>query len=290
MGDLIVAPDPCTITPDGEPHRFGAESIATPSAHVWGCAMSDSPQSVDRSASALTEFLTSVYRRPCRIVLSWGMAGGLVAGGFLIAAATLTGRSSGSAIQSMTVLMFGLGAAAGMTHGALLAYLARDPSRSRGDVIRDLLRSLTWTALGLTISAVAALWISLTATVLEGSGSPWLPTLAVVLAWVYGIAICGWAAWEGLQGVLWAYRRWPQFRTASLATSVVFAALLTSFLAFPPEIWFTELRVNNLGAVFLAFGASVWIALPVAIGAFGLLHRRRVNATAGLAQPRPGGE
>lgn len=237
--------------------------------------MSDSARAADGSPPALTEFLTSVTRRPCRIVLSWSMAGGLVSGGFLVAATTLARHESGNQLQSLIVLLFGLGAAAGMTHGALLAYLARAPSRSRADVLRDLLRSLTWTTVGLIVSGVAAVWISLTAAIVFGPNSRLLSTVGIALAWLYGVGICMWAAWEGLQGLRTAYRRWPHSRTISILVSVAFATLVTAFLATRPEIWFTELRVNGLGAIILAFGASVWIALPVVIGAVTLLGARR---------------
>lgn len=240
--------------------------------------MSDTAPPIGRPSTALTEFLTSVTRRPCRIVLSWGMAGGLVAGGFLVAATTLARRESGSQLQSMIVLLFGLGAAAGMTHGALLAYLARARTRSRADVLRDLVRSLTWTTLGLIVSGVAALWISLTAAIVTAPDARLLPSLGIGLAWLYGVGICGWAAWEGLQGLRAAYLRWPQSRTVSILLSLTFAALLTGFLATRPEIWFTDLRVNGLGATILAFGASVWIALPVAIAGITLVEARRTRA------------
>lgn len=239
--------------------------------------MSESIPKPGRYSPALAGFLTSVTRRPCRIVLSWGMAGGLVAGGFLVAATTLARRESGSQLQSMVVLLFGLGAAAGMAHGALLAYLARAAARSRADVIRDLVRSLTWSAVGLMVSGVAALWISLTAAVATGPNSRLIPTLGISLAWIYGIAICGWAAWEGVQGLRAAYARWPYSRSISILVSVAFAALLTSFFVLRPEIWFTDLRVNGIGAILLAFGAAVWIALPVTIGGITLMHWARAR-------------
>ena len=237
--------------------------------------MSDSDRAADASSPALNDFLTSVTRRPCRIVLSWGMAGGLIAGGFLVAATTLAGREAGSQLQNMIVLLFGLGAAAGMTHGALLAYLARCRTRSRAAVLRDLFHSLTFTTVGLVVSGVAAVWISLTAAIVGGPDARLLPTLGIGLAWLYGTAVCVWAAWEGLQGLQAAYARWPYSRTISILVSVVFAGLLTGFLLTRPEIWFTDLRVNGIGATILAFGATVWIALPVAIGGITLLHGRR---------------
>lgn len=239
--------------------------------------MSDAAQPIDGSSQALNEFLTSVTRRPCRIVLSWSMAGGLVAGGFLVAATTLSRQEVGSQFQSMIVLLFGLGAAAGLTHGALLAYLARCRTRSRAAVIHDLVRSLTWSTLGLIVSGVAALWISLTAAVVTSPDPQWLPSLGIGLAWLYGIAVCAWATWEGLKGLQAAYSRWPDSRTISILVSVIFAGLLTGFFLTRPEIWFTDLRVNGLGAIILAFGASVWIALPVAIGGITLIHGRRAR-------------
>lgn len=226
-------------------------------------------------------FLDALRRLPGRILLSWSMAGGVIAGGLLIAATTLTGRMSSSSLPQLSLVMFFLGAAAGIAHGGLLGYLSRNPERTRTEVIGVLGRTLAWVIPALLVSWVATLWIALTASVLQGSGVSALAVVALFLSWLYGMGVCAWAGWEGLLGLIAAYRRWPDLRVASLIISVVFGILMTLFLSSPPEIWFTNLRVSSIGAVILAFGASVWIALPVVIAGLGLFHRVRDRRGAG---------
>lgn len=197
-----------------------------------------------------------------------------MAGGFLVAATTLAGRSS-SAVPAMTTLLFLVGVGAGVAHGGLLAYLGRDPTRTRGEALGTLLWAGLALPLALLLAWVCALWVSLTAAVLRGSSSSLFQVGWLVLAWVGGAAVCIWALWVGLRGAAAALRRWRDVRVAAVIATLVFAVLATAFLASPPEIWFTDLRVNSLGAVILAFGASVWIALPVMIAFLGLMHRLR---------------
>jgi len=54
---------------------------------------------------------------------------------------------------------------------------------------------------------------------------------------------------------------------------VAFAVLATAFVTVRPQIWWTDVRVAGVGALILAFGATVWIALPVVIAGLGLMHR-----------------
>ncbi|HSR40709.1 MAG TPA: hypothetical protein VLL48_01020 [Longimicrobiales bacterium] len=218
-------------------------------------------------------FFDAVRLLPGRILVSWSMAGGLVAGGWLIAATTLTGRLSSSSVPQMSGFLFFLGMGAGLFHGGLLGYLTRDPSRPRAEVLGVLARALVWIVPGLLLAWLAALWISLTAAVTRTPDSLPLGRAATSFAWAFGLAACGWAAWEGARGLMAAYRRWPDFRVASVLLSLVFAVLVTAFLISPPLIWFTEIQVTGLWAVVLAFGATVWIALPVMIALLGLLHR-----------------
>lgn len=219
--------------------------------------------------------LVPLARLPGRLIISWSMAGGVIAGGLLVALTTLAGRSSSGAAPQVGTIFFVLGAMAGIAHGGLLGYLSRNPARTRLEVLSILLRSLVWVIPGLLLAWVASLNVALTASVLAMTdpGAVRLATLAA--AWVFALAACAWAAMEGLRGVTAAWSRWPDVRTASIIVSLVFAALLTAFLRSPPQIWFTHFRVTSLGAVILAFGATVWIALPVVIAVLGLLHRRR---------------
>lgn len=234
------------------------------------------PQPVnDAPAPVLPAFLTSAARLPCRIFVSWSIAGGLVSGGFLVAATTLAGEEVGSAAAQVAVFLWALGTGAGLAHGALFGYLARDLRRPPRQVLRDMARTLLWIVPGLFVSAVLTVWISLTGPVLRGVRPGVFEAVGIFGTWILGMVLLAWAAVEGSRGLRAIYRRWPDLRIASIAGSLAFAVLVTVFVVDPPEIWFTDLRVTGFGAVILAFGAAVWIALPVAIALVGLFRRRR---------------
>jgi hypothetical protein len=217
--------------------------------------------------------VASLSPLPGRIVFSWALAGGVIAGGLLVAATTLAGRASSGTAPQVATLFFLLGAGAGIAHGGLLGYLSRNPARTRREVTSILFRAVILALPALAFAWIVTLTIALTAATLYATDPPLLRLASTTLAWVFGLVVSGWAAWEGIQGLRAAYRRWPDFRVASLVISVTFAALLTLFLTDPPNIWFTHLRVTSIGAVILAFGASVWIALPMVIAGLGVLHR-----------------
>ncbi len=229
----------------------------------------------DVSAPTLPAFLTSAARLPCRIFVSWSIAGGLVSGGFLVAATTLAGEEVGSAAAQIAVFLWALGTGAGLVHGALLGYMARDIRRPARNVLRDMARTLMWVAPGLLVSAILTVWISLTGPVLRGVRPGVFEAVGIFGTWVLGLALLGWATLEGVRGLRAVYGRWPDLRFASGLASVAFAVLVTLFVVDPPEIWFTDLRVTGPGAVVLAFGAAVWIALPVAVAVLGLIRRWR---------------
>lgn len=220
-----------------------------------------------------SSFFDALTRLPGRIVVSWSMGGGVVAGGLLMAAITLSGRLSSSAVPQLSTLLFILGAGAGIAHGGLLGYLCRDPARSRSEVVGTLVRALPLAIPGLLLSWAAAFWMALTAAVIQTSGPGVLVLGGLLVSWVFGLLVCIWAAWEGIRGMVAAFRRWPDLRVASVVISVVFAVLATVFVTTHPQIWWTDVRVTGVGALILALGATVWIALPVVIAALGLLHR-----------------
>lgn len=223
----------------------------------------------------LPAFLTSATRLPCRIFLSWSIAGGLVSGGFLVAATTLAGEEVGSAAAQIAVLLWALGAGAGFAHGALLGYLARDVDRPSAHVIRDMRRMILWIVPALFVSVILAVWISLTGPVLRGVRPGVFQAVGIFGTWLVGLTLLGWAAVEGYEGLRILFRRYPELRAASVVGSVAFAVLATLFVIEPPRLWFTELRVTGPGAVVLAFGAAVWIALPVAVAVLVLIRRWR---------------
>jgi hypothetical protein len=216
-------------------------------------------------------FLDAGLSLPGRIVVSWPLAGGLVAGGFLVA----TTAFNGGGVPQMTTLLFVLGAGAGLAHGLLLGYLCHDPARTRLQVLQTMIRAAIWVPPGLVLAWVAAMWISLTRDVVAESSAMGMGVVWLGLSWIFGVVVLTWAGVAGFQGAWAALHRWPHVRIAAVVTSVAFGILLTWFLTSPPEIWFTDLRVTSIGAVLLAFGASVWIALPVAIGTLELVHKIR---------------
>lgn len=238
-----------------------------------GATMSADPGLPAAGGSGIDPFVDALRRLPGRIVVSWAMGGGMVAGGFLVAVMTLANRMSSSGILQLSLLLFGLGAGAGIAHGGLLAYLSRDPARTRTQVLGVLVRSLLWVIPGLATSWAAAFWISLTAGVLRSSAFGAVALVGILLAWLFGLTVCGWAVWEGLRGLLAAWRRWPDLRIASLVISVVFAALATAFVTWSPRIWWTDVRMTGVGALVIALGATIWIALPVVIAGLAMLHR-----------------
>ncbi|HZD05411.1 MAG TPA: hypothetical protein VE173_10845 [Longimicrobiales bacterium] len=231
--------------------------------------------------STSRSFVGALNRLPARIVVAWSMGGGVVAGGLLIAAMTLSERLSSSGAPELSAVFFLLGAGAGVAHGGLLAYLSRDPSLSRTEMLGVLLRALPWAVPGLLLSWAAALWMSLTAAVLQTTEPGLLAVGGIVVAWLFGLTVCGWAAWEGVQGVVVALRRWPDLRVASVVISVVFAVLATTFVTTHPQIWWTDVRVTGAGALILALGATVWIALPVVIAGLGVVHRLARRSSSG---------
>lgn len=215
---------------------------------------------------------------PGRLLLSWGMAGGIVAGGMFVSLAVLGG--SGSHLSGVPIL-FLLGALAGVVHGSLLAVAGRPADQSCLQAVRDLSFASLCLFPALVLAWVITAWISFShAFMITGN---WPGVLVAAFAWVLGLGVCFWAGSEGCTAVGRSYERWPESRSGSLLLAVVLAALILWFLLQRPEIWGTELRVNGIGAVLLAFGATIWIALPVVVVALHVIH---VRVAGGDGMPR----
>ena len=209
---------------------------------------------------------------PGRVLIAWVAAGGIVAGGFIPGTAAVLERASASIGLGTVGLLFVLGAAAGAVHGGLLGYIGRGAHEKP-----QALRSLAFGAIVAIPCAGAAFlvatWISMSGMALNvaelhlqvGAG----------LGWIVGIAVSVWAAVEGWRAFRLAYERWHEPLLGTVVLSFVFAFLVYAFTRTNPEIWGTNVRVVGLGAVLLAFGATVWIALPVVAVLLHLIRRRR---------------
>ncbi len=209
--------------------------------------------------------------RSGRVAAAWCLGGGITAGGFLVAAVTLSGSVSSSIAAPASTVLFALGASAGFVHGAVLGYLARDLTRTRSEVAEGLGVAVL---LLLPTAPVAWLMAVLVAFTSASMASRQVSLIAgSAMGWVVSIGVCALAAREGWNALGTAFSRWPERRTGTLITVAVLAVLTLTFFRERPAIWFTDVRVTGPGAVILALGATAWIAFPVVLGVLHTAHR-----------------
>lgn len=239
---------------------------------------------------------TPVLRRgiglPGRIAVSWTAAGGMLVGGFLVAAMTLGGRLSGSGLLLTSAGLFVIGGILGFVHGAVLGYLGRPAAMTRRQAAAALALAAVYALPTLAVGLVVAGWIGMT--IVAQYAGRLLPWVMVGLAWAVGAAVVLAAAVQGWRGLRNAYARWPQRRLGTALVAASYAALLVVFLAERPELWGIRMRVTETGAFLLAGFATLWIAGPMVTLALRLLAQipqareaeapvRRLHAAASAA-------
>ncbi|MEJ2539018.1 MAG: hypothetical protein P8188_03365 [Gemmatimonadota bacterium] len=196
-----------------------------------------------------------------RIALSWALAGGLGLEAILVVTTVVSGAAESALDVFTATLIFTVGAGGGFIHGALLGLTGRPQGVSVGRALRGI-EVAAFAALPLGIFAwMAALWISLTGSSLAGGDRSML--LMAAAGWGIFLTLAVWGLAEGIAGLGHALERWPERRPGVILVLALFLTLLVAFLRVRPEIWFTDLRVSELGAVLLAVGATVWIGIPV---------------------------
>ena len=214
---------------------------------------------------------------PGRVAVAWSAAGGILVGGFLVAAMTLMGQLSGHALLLTCTGLFVVGAVLGFIHGAVLGWMGRPEGTSRGATVGALAMAAAYAIPALLVSWLIAGWIGMTSVALYAGR-----TAAIVgcgVAWLVGIglvALAGELGWSALRN---AYRGWSNARVATLIVVALFGGLLAAFLAEQPRIWGLELRFTPVGAVLLALAATLWLAGPMVTVSLGLLDR--------MPTPRP---
>lgn len=218
------------------------------------------------------EALCGEAARCAAVVVSWSAAGGITAGGLLVGFAALGSPEMAQALLPLTPALFLVGAAGGLVHGSVLAYVGRPPHTSRVEALRAIGTGVVLALPALVVAWVATAWISLTSAVLTlRTGA----TVAlVVTGWAVGTAVCCWAALEGWRSFRCAFSRWPESRPGALLLVGVAVAFAMLFVGYHPEIWGTDVRVSGIGAVILALAATLWIALPIIVVLLHYLHRR----------------
>ena len=208
---------------------------------------------------------------PGRVAVTWALAGGLLVGGFLVAAMTLAGRLSGSGLLVTSSGLFLIGAALGFTHGAVLGFMGRPADMNAERATKALGLAAVYTLPALAVGLIVAGWISMTSVALYMQKTAAL--VAVAVAWLVGLGIVAWAGRCGTTCLRNGYARWPHRRQGTLITAASFAALLVLFLVARPEVWWLGMRVTEVGAVLLAALVTVWVVGPATTLGLALLDR-----------------
>lgn len=206
-----------------------------------------------------------------RLVLAFTMAGGVLLSGVLVATTTLAGGSAG-AVFSTTLLLFIIGSALGWVHAVVLGCAAREEACTRIDVLKRILAGGLWALPALAIALLAAMGMAVSPIVMRVGGAAGV--VAAAVSWTVGGAICLWALAVGLEGFRNAAARYSELRAGTLLLGVLLLALIIVFQMSHPEIWGTNYRVNAIGAVILAYAATIWIGAPILFSTLHLLFRR----------------
>ena len=205
-----------------------------------------------------------------RVIVSWTVAGGLLVGGFLVAAMTLAGKLSGNALLMTSGVLYVMGAALGFAHGAVLGFLGRPAEVTAKQALGRIGMAALYAIPAVTVGFLAAGWIAMSSVAVYLGRV--LPFVGVGVGWVAGAVLVVLAARYGVQALGHAYARWPDRRLGTVLVAGTFAALLVLFLADRPELWGTRFRVTEIGAVLLAAAGALWIAGPVVTAALALVR------------------
>lgn len=207
---------------------------------------------------------------PGRVTVASTMAGGLLLGGILVAAMTVSGQMSGHGLFMTSSGLFVVGAILGLLHGAVLGFLGRPADQPAGEGIRAVARSTMYAVLGAAVAWLLTVWVALTSVALYMGRLG--PQLLVGVAWVGAAAVVAWSLVSGFRALRNAYARWDDRVLGSALVTAAFASLLIIFLADRPELWLLQLRVTEVGAVLLAAFATIWIAGPIVTMGLKLAH------------------
>lgn len=205
-----------------------------------------------------------------RVAVFWGMGGGILLGGVLVAMMTLGGQLSGHGLFITSSGLFVIGALLGLLHGGALGFVGRPEGVSRERAWKDLGLSVLYAVPALALAWLVTVWIAMTmvASYLGRIG----PMIGVSVGWAIGIVTVVTGAVYGWRALVNAYARWPERQAGTVFVTATFAALLVLFLADRPELWGLRMRVTDVGAVLLAVFASIWLAVPLVTGALRLLR------------------
>ena len=196
-----------------------------------------------------------------RVVVSWTVGGGVAFGGVVVGALSVSGLVSPGFHLLAAPVLFLLGAFLGGAHGAILAVVGRPRTLGRGGAVRKALAAVLVAVPALFPAWIVTAGISLSAALVK-EWSLWMAMLAL-LGWLFGLALCAWAAREGWRALCRAYARWPESKAGSVATAVILVVACVASLRTEPELWGTGLKLNGVGAVILALALTLWVGFPL---------------------------
>jgi hypothetical protein len=213
-----------------------------------------------------------------RVIVTWTVAGGLLVGGFLVAAMTLAGKLSGSGLMLAAGSLYVIGGVLGFGHGAVLSFFGRPADMTAREALGRFGMAALYAIPALIVGFLAAGWIAMSAVVLY-IGRP-LPMAGAAIGWLVGLSLVFAAVVNGWTALRNAYARWPERQLGTLLVAATFTALLVLFLSDRPELWGLRVRVTEVGAVLLAAVGAFWIAGPAVTVALRL--RRKLQGGAAV--------
>jgi hypothetical protein len=204
-----------------------------------------------------------------QVATSWGVAGGLLATMVVLAHVLASNLSSGVTF-TMATLFYVVGSLIAFVHGGLLAYVGRPPDVDRHTALHRLAVAVLYDIPIMLLGWVVAMLMTLS--VLSFSAGRYAALVVSAVAWIAGAAFIWWAFLETREAGRNLLQRWPDARALALILGLAFLALTPIFVVTRPDIWVVGATPTATTAGFMALGATLWIAGPLACLA--LLGRR----------------
>ena len=154
---------------------------------------------------SLFPFIPKGFGLPGAVFLSWMIAGGILAGGFLVAYGTMTERMSGRAILYTTGGLYIAGAVIGGVLGGAVGMFGRPFRMAARRAFRDQLVALLYSLPALFIAFVITGWIAMT--VVAISLNEVMPLVGVSIAYLVAFVAVGVAIRFGWFGARRAWER-----------------------------------------------------------------------------------
>lgn len=163
------------------------------------------PDDATEEEKSLFPFIPKGFGLPGAVFLSWMIAGGILAGGFLVAYGTMTERMSGRAILYTTGGLYLAGAIIGGVLGGAVGMFGRPFRMAARRAFRDQLVALLYSLPALFIAFVITGWIAMT--VVAISLNEVMPLVGVSMAYLVAFVAVGVAIRFGWFGVHQAWER-----------------------------------------------------------------------------------